>query len=170
MGAQDIGSWQHVLWTLSALGVLTNLGLVGVTEQTLTTALPFRLFWVLEINESNKITFLIVLEHLLLLGQIIFIFAIPDRPEDLAISQALHRWRSHAPRASPPPNAKLWDDAALLASFDEPMERCSSFSEVGVDAETHLPAPQHLPLSAPNLDLTQKVTPPGAARAVTFAA
>jgi hypothetical protein len=50
MRAEDIGAWQTVLRLLAALGVLTNLGLINVTETTLERLLPFRFLGLIEVN------------------------------------------------------------------------------------------------------------------------
>ena len=76
-GGQDLGAWQAVLWTLGAVGVLTNLGLVGTTETVIIRMLPFRFLWLVEVNESNRLLFLIVIEHLLLIAQLLVVLLIP---------------------------------------------------------------------------------------------
>ena len=117
IGGEDIGSWQVVLRVLAALGVLTNVGLVGVTDTTLKRLLPFKLLGLLEINESNKLMFLIVIEHLLLLAQFCVVTMIPDVPEDLAVETASQQWRAKAPREPPPPPPAQWDDDALIRIY-----------------------------------------------------
>jgi hypothetical protein len=117
MRAEDIGSWQTVLRLLAALGVLTNLGLINVTETTLERILPFHFLGLIEVNESNKFLFLIVLEHLLLLAQYCVMTFIPDVPEDLAIEMARRQWRSKAPREPSPPPPENWDDGELIRKY-----------------------------------------------------
>lgn len=131
LGAEDIGAWQMVLRLLSILGVLTNLGLVGITQSTLKRMLPFHFLYLVEINEENKIIFLIVLEHLLLLAQYVVVQAIPDIPEDLAVETALQQWRATAHRQPDPPPPEHWDDEALLEQFPD---RTGSLAEVPLPA------------------------------------
>ena len=117
LGAEDIGAWQTVLRMLAALGVLTNLGLAGITDTTLKRILPFHFLGLIEINESNKVLFLVVLEHLLLLTQYCVLTIIPDVPEDIAIESAKQqKFAKFAklPREDPPPPKEEWDDDALI--------------------------------------------------------
>ena len=114
MGAEDIGAWQTVLRMLAALGVLTNLGLAGITDTTLKRILPFHFLGLIEINESNKVLFLVVLEHLLLLTQYCVLTIIPDVPEDIAIESARQQKIAKLPDEDPPPPEEEWDDDALI--------------------------------------------------------
>ena len=54
-GAQDIGSWQHVLLALGVMGVFTNVGLIGYTSTAFSAALPMRIAGSLQITEANKV-------------------------------------------------------------------------------------------------------------------
>jgi hypothetical protein len=114
MGAEDIGAWQTVLRMLAALGVLTNLGLAGMTDTTLKRILPFHFLGLIEVNESNKVLFLVVLEHLLLLTQYCVLTIIPDVPEDIAIESARQQKFAKLPDEKPPPPEEEWDDDALI--------------------------------------------------------
>mmetsp|Transcript_78992 Transcript_78992/g.157038 ORF Transcript_78992/g.157038 Transcript_78992/m.157038 type:complete len:593 (-) Transcript_78992:220-1998(-) len=121
-GAEDVGAWRKVLWTLAAIGVLTNLGLVGITETIVTRLLPFRFLWLVEINEGNRLLFLIVLEHCALFAQFLVVVLIPDTPEDVSVDRALQNWRALAPRQPPPPDSDEWNDRKddeLLEKGDE---------------------------------------------------
>jgi hypothetical protein len=133
MGGEDIGSWQTVLRVLAVLGVLTNVGLVGVTATTLKRLLPFKLLGIIEINESNKLMFLIVVEHLLLLAQFCVVTMIPDVPEDLAIETAYQQWRAKAPREPPPPPPAQWDDDALLRIYGTAEKANLAYNEAPKD-------------------------------------
>ena len=114
MGAEDIGAWQTVLRMLAALGVLTNLGLAGMTDTTLKRILPFHFLGLIEVNESNKVLFLVVLEHLLLLTQYCVLTIIPDVPEDIAIESARQQKFAKLHGEDPPPPEEEWDDDALI--------------------------------------------------------
>mgnify|MGYP000846242841 CR=1 FL=1 len=140
IGGEDIGSWQTVLRVLAALGVLTNVGLVGVTDTTLKRLLPFKLLGLIEINESNKLMFLIVVEHLLLLAQFYVVTMIPDMPEDLAVETASQQWRAKAPREPPPPPPAQWDDDALLRIYGTAEKANKAFSEAPTSPTDAKPA------------------------------
>ena len=144
MGGEDIGSWQTVLRVLAVLGVLTNVGLVGVTDTTLKRIIPFNFLGFIEINESNKLMFLIVVEHLLLLAQFYVVTMIPDMPEDLAVETASQQWRAKAPREPPPPPPAQWDDDALLRIYGTAEKANLAYNEACSKPMMHYGGPGHL--------------------------
>ena len=95
-GAQDIGSWQYALIAIAVFGALTNVGLIGYTSTAFSAALPFRFLGLFEINESNKIGCLFLLEHALLASMYILLTFLPDYPQPLAMHRAKAKWRQAA--------------------------------------------------------------------------
>jgi hypothetical protein len=129
---------------LAVLGVLTNVGLVGVTDTTLKRIIPFNFLGFIEINESNKLMFLIVVEHLLLLAQFCVVTMIPDMPEDLAVETASQQWRAKAPREPPPPPPAQWDDDALLRIYGTAEKANLAYNEACSKPMMHYGGPGHL--------------------------
>lgn len=95
-GAQDIGSWQHVLTFIAVVGVFTNIGIIGYTSSALSSALPLSFFGLFEVNDSNKALFLVALEHMILTTQFVVMNVVPDRPEQLSLLRARTNWRKKA--------------------------------------------------------------------------
>ena len=120
LGAEDIGSWQKVLWFLSTISVLTNTALIGAVSSQFQSWLPFNFFGI-EINQGNKVTFLFVCEHLILAGQYLVASALPDLPEDVAVERALARWRAEvagdALAGRTPTPKEEWDDKKIPRKF-----------------------------------------------------
>ena len=54
-GAQDIGSWQHVLTFIAVVGVFTNIGIIGYTSSALSSALPLSFFGLFEVGFPNEV-------------------------------------------------------------------------------------------------------------------
>jgi len=93
-GAEDIGSWMQVLRTLAVIGVMTNMGLFGFTSVQFREMLPFNLLGVWQVNEDNKFIFLFLVEHLILLLQLVVMNVVPDEPRDLQIKKAMAAWEA----------------------------------------------------------------------------
>jgi len=120
VGAQDIGSWQRVLWLISVIGVLTNMALIGFTSTYFHSLLPFHILG-FEVTTTNKTVFLFVCEHLILLGQVIVSDVLPDTPVDTSIQRSIVKWRAKAALAAKegrPPKAKtVWEAAKMSGSL-----------------------------------------------------
>ena len=85
-GAEDIGSWRTVLLTVTMLGVVTNVGMVGLTMPQLQPLLPTA--------PEARLLLLVVVEHALLVAQQMLRGLIPHVPRDLSVQRALAR-RTH---------------------------------------------------------------------------
>jgi len=87
-GAEDIGSWETVLSVIGMLGVVTNVGIVGVTSHHLARALPLDVLW-LHIQKTDRFLLLVLAEHLLIIIMFLFRSLIPDVPRDLSLAKAI---------------------------------------------------------------------------------
>lgn len=87
-GAEDIGSWDSVLSVITFLGVVTNVGIVGITSSHLLRALPMRFLW-FHLEKSDRLLVLVLAEHLLLLLVLLFKRGISDVPRDLSVAKAV---------------------------------------------------------------------------------
>jgi roadblock/LC7 domain-containing protein len=128
--AQDIGSWQTVLWFMGTVGVFTNLGLLGLTARQLDMLLPFHVFGVWEVNSGNKASFIFLVEHVILAIQFAVAHYVPDMPRSVARAKALEEFETqaevgmaHAPGQAQGQTAarrhskeKWWDDAKDIRS------------------------------------------------------
>lgn len=87
-GAEDIGSWDSVLSVITFLGVMTNVGIVGITSSHLMRALPIRFLW-FHLEKEDRLLLLVLAEHLLLVLVLLFKRGISDVPRDLSIAKAV---------------------------------------------------------------------------------
>lgn len=120
-GAQDIGSWQTVLWLMGTVAVFTNLGLLGLTARQLDMLLPFSVLGVWEVNTYNKGAFLFFVEHLILAAQFVVSHYLPDVPKHVARAKALEDFETQAELGILSENGGEvpqdgWDDAKDIPS------------------------------------------------------
>mmetsp|Transcript_11369 Transcript_11369/g.31484 ORF Transcript_11369/g.31484 Transcript_11369/m.31484 type:complete len:272 (-) Transcript_11369:904-1719(-) len=87
-GAEDIGSWDTVLNAITILGVMTNVGIVGITSSHLRDALPMDILGV-HFDKSDRVLLLVLAEHLTLILVLLLKRGIPDISRDLSIAKAL---------------------------------------------------------------------------------
>lgn len=87
-GAEDIGSWMHVLRALAVIGVFTNMGLIGFTSVQFQKLLPFT-FLGLKVTHDSRAVFMFLVEHIILGLQLLTMHAVPDYPHDVVIGRAL---------------------------------------------------------------------------------
>ena len=80
-GAEDIGAWRTVLSAIGALGAVTNIGMLGLTMPQLQPLLPA--------SAEARLLLLVLVEHAVLLGQLLLRQLVPSYPRDLSVSRAL---------------------------------------------------------------------------------
>jgi hypothetical protein len=99
--AQDIGSWQHVMSSLSVASTLTNAGLILYTSTFVSRSLPIAVpLTGVQITGDNKFSAFLVLIILVLGARATFDSCVPDYPVSLAILRAKTRWRRSAAAAA----------------------------------------------------------------------
>ena len=79
-GAEDIGAWRTVLSTIGALGAVSNIGMLGLTMPQLQPLLPA--------SAEARLLLLVLVEHAVLLGQLLLRQLVPSYPRDLSVSRA----------------------------------------------------------------------------------
>jgi len=94
-GAQDIGSWVHVIEGLAVASVVTNVLLIGYTSSMLTRNLPLTLGGVTLVTEETKLLALLALIVAILVVRAVVNCFIPNYPDGVAVERARAGWIKH---------------------------------------------------------------------------
>lgn len=123
--ARGIGRWNNMLQLLGVVGVFTNVGIVATTSARFHSWLPFTVLGC-RVDETNKVLFLVLVEHVILLVTFAISAALSDQDELMIIERARQQFQTRAAlnvlRGKAVVQQEGWDDAKIPLMYWRPVK------------------------------------------------